>query len=430
MSEVLERRSTMASQLNEACQCVWVDREKLRSQLRADLGDDASVLEAREGLISGNVVFIGAREAAAMDRAISLITRALESDAFQSTVAAAAPEIARPSTRAPGGVLGFDFHLGGPTPQLIEINTNPGGLLVSHELAQAATACCDCLQAPLPQLASASVELGRLGTRIVEAFREEWVRARGNARLRTIAIVDDDPEGQYLYPEFLLYRRLLERAGWRVLIADPAALTTTNDGLLLQDDRVDLVYNRLTDFYFAEERHAALREAYVRNLAVITPHPAAHARRADKRLLAWLRDDGLLAEASLDCPERTAVREAIPPTEIVEPEAAADLWARRKLLFFKPVDGFAGKAAYRGDKLTRTAFEHVTTNRYVVQEIAPTSFRRICPVDGGESDLRVDVRNFSMHGETWLRSARLYRGQTTNFRTAGGGFAPVLTLPA
>jgi hypothetical protein len=29
-----------------------------------------------------------------------------------------------------------------------------------------------------------------------------------------------------------------------------------------------------------------------------------------------------------------------------------------------------------------------------------------------------------------LRSARLYRGQATNFRTAGGGFAPVLTLSA
>jgi hypothetical protein len=43
--------------------------------------------------------------------------------------------------------------------------------------------------------------------------------------------------------------------------------------------------------------------------------------------------------------------------------------------------------------------------------------------------LRVDVRNFADGAETWLRVARLYRGQTTNFRTAGGGFAPVLTVP-
>jgi len=29
----------------------------------------------------------------------------------------------------------------------------------------------------------------------------------------------------------------------------------------------------------------------------------------------------------------------------------------------------------------------------------------------------------------WV-AARLYRGQTTNFRTPGGGFAPVYRLPA
>jgi hypothetical protein len=430
MSEVLERPVDLASQLNEACQCIWVDQEKLRAGLRADLGEDADALESRAGLVSGSVVFIGPREAAAMDRSIRLITRALESEALQATAAAVAPGIAVAPQATSGGVLGFDFHLGGPTPLLIEINTNPGGLLVAQELAQAATAGCDCLTAPLPGLAAASVDLDRVGTRIVDGFREEWARARSEAPLRTIAIVDDEPRTQYLYPEFLLYRRLFERAGWRALIADAAALSIRDDALQLDGERIDLVYNRLTDFYFAEARYAALREAYVRNLAVVTPHPASHARSADKRLLAWLRDARLLASAGLDATERAAVIEAIPPTEIVGPAAARDLWARRKTLFFKPIDGFAGKAAYRGDKLTRSTFERVLANRYVAQAIAPTSFRRVCSADGETSDLRLDVRNFAMHGETWLRAARLYRGQTTNFRTAGGGFAPVLSLPA
>ena len=114
----------------------------------------------------------------------------------------------------------------------------------------------------------------------------------------------------------------------------------------------------------------------------------------------------------------------------IEPAAADDLWQRRKSLFFKPVDGFGSKAAYRGDKLTRTTFEHILAHRYVAQALAPTSFRRIQSADGVEADLRVDVRNYALHGATWLRAARLYRGQTTNFRTVGGGFAPVLTLPA
>jgi uncharacterized circularly permuted ATP-grasp superfamily protein len=161
---------------------------------------------------------------------------------------------------------------------------------------------------------------------------------------------------------------------------------------------------------------------------VISPHPAAHARWADKRLLAWLRDESLLAAAGIDTNERLTVLATIPPTAIVEPSQAEKLWARRKELFFKPVDGYAGKAAYRGDKLTRTSFAHILAHRYVAQAIAPTSFRTVCSIEGEETELRVDVRNWVMHGETWLRAARLYRGQTTNFRTSGGGFAPVLTV--
>jgi len=93
------------------------------------------------------------------------------------------------------------------------------------------------------------------------------------------------------------------------------------------------------------------------------------------------------------------------------------------------VSGYGSKAAYRGDKLTRRTFEHVMANRYVAQALAPTSVRRVV-AEGRPIDLRVDVRNYGSGGITWLRAARLYRGQTTNFRTPGGGFAPVLTLPA
>jgi hypothetical protein len=419
----------LATRLNESCQCIWVDREKLRSQLRAELGGESGLLETRAGLVSGSVVFVGPQEAAAMDSAIRIIGKALASATFQAKAIEHAPAIAHFTPRTTGGVLGFDFHLGGPRPQLIEINTNPGGLLVSLELAKAATASCDCLASPLPKLASACVELDQLPARVVALFREEWGMARGNAsQLNTVAIVDDDPHGQYLYPELVLYRNLLERAGLRVLITDPAELEVGPDALLCRGERIDFVYNRLTDFYFGEERHAVLREAYERDLAVISPHPAAHARWADKRLLAWLRDESLLAAAGIDTNERLMVLATIPPTTIVEPSQAEELWARRKELFFKPVDGYAGKAAYRGDKLTRTSFAHILAHRYVAQAIAPTSFRTVCAIEGEETELRVDVRNWVMHGETWLRAARLYRGQTTNFRTSGGGFAPVLTV--
>ncbi len=41
--------------------------------------------------------------------------------------------------------------------------------------------------------------------------------------------------------------------------------------------------------------------------------------------------------------------------------------------------------------------------------------------------LKLDLRAYVYDGRVQLTAARLYQGQTTNFRTAGGGFAPVFT---
>jgi hypothetical protein len=46
---------------------------------------------------------------------------------------------------------------------------------------------------------------------------------------------------------------------------------------------------------------------------------------------------------------------------------------------------------------------------------------------GPECRMKVDIRNYVYHGRVQLLAARLYQGQTTNFRTERGGFAPVLT---
>jgi len=419
----------LAPALNAGCQCIWLDRDKLRQQLEQSLGDAGRLVESRPGLVSGSVVFVDPQDAHAMDRTARLVHRALSSRAYQGRVDASAPPIARVSHSTSAGVLGLDFHLGAPVPQLIEINTNPGGLLVNLEFARAVTAVCDCMTQPLAGLASGGILLDELPQLITGWFLSEWTAARPGEPLRTVAIVDDDPLNQYLYPEFLLYERLFEQAGWSTRICDAASLELRDSALQATGQRIDLVYNRLTDFYLAEPRHAALREAHERGIAVVTPHPAAHAHWADKRLLAWLRDTSLLEAAGLDADDRAHLLQSIPPTEIVDGAAADELWRRRKELFFKPVDGYGSKAAYRGDKLTRSTFEHVLASRYVAQAVAPTSTRRVS-VEGVESDLRVDVRNYCSQGSTWLRAARLYRGQTTNFRTPGGGFAPILTLQA
>jgi hypothetical protein len=49
--------------------------------------------------------------------------------------------------------------------------------------------------------------------------------------------------------------------------------------------------------------------------------------------------------------------------------------------------------------------------------------------EAGQRPLKLDLRNYVYAGETLLIAARLYQGQTTNFRTPDGGFAPVYVTP-
>jgi hypothetical protein len=113
-------------------------------------------------------------------------------------------------------------------------------------------------------------------------------------------------------------------------------------------------------------------------------------------------------------------------TEIVSPSESDRLWAARRGFFFKPATGYGSRAAYRGDKLTRRVWTEILGGHYVAQELVPPGERRIGP----ESSMKSDVRNYAYAGQALLLAARIYQGQTTNFRTAGGGFAPVLTTPA
>ena len=117
----------------------------------------------------------------------------------------------------------------------------------------------------------------------------------------------------------------------------------------------------------------------------------------------------------------------MPRTIEVTTDAAETFWAERRHWFFKTSAGYGSKAAYRGDKLTKGVFAAIAQGGYVAQALVPPSERWL-PVDGVERALKVDVRNYAYDGAVQLVSARLYQGQTTNFRTPGGGFAAVFPV--
>ena len=454
----------LADRLNAGCHCESLDRARLDSELeRASQGFNELVMAQRPHLFSSSVTFVGDEHIRQMAALIAAIEQVVAMPAYQAHVLAHAPDIARHQPAARGVFLGYDFHVGRMGPQLIEINTNAGGGLLNALLARAQKICCEEVEALLPgDLAHATPE-----QMFLDMFRAEWQTGAGHVRrpksglsrdgsaqqrvqtfpavtqkrvqrfkdtathnfsLTTVAIVDLAPQSQYLYPEFLLFQRLFTEAGIEAVICDPAELEFRDDALWHGAKKIDLVYNRLTDFSLSEPASAALRAAYLADAAVITPHPRAHALYADKRNLVALSDADLLASWGVDEATRGVLAAGIPHTERVTPERAADFWARRRQLFFKPATGYGAKAAYRGDKLTKRVFEEVLAGDTVAQALVPPS-QRMLQMGETPVELKIDLRNYVYAGHVQLIAARLWAGQTTNFRTPGCGFAPVLAVP-
>lgn len=414
-----------AQALNSACFCVSLDRQALGDAMEGQIGAPALAALLRERcphVFAERPVFVGAAHLRQMAEVVRAVEQVVALPAWRELALGSAPPIARHEPRGARGVFfGHDFHLSGGALGLIEINTNAGGAMLNALLARAQRACCEAVEPWVPSAGA----VDRLEQDIVDMFRQEWDAGAPGRPLRSVAIVDEDPQQQYLYPEFLLFQRLLTRHGLQVVIADPSELALREGRLWHADMPIDLVYNRLTDFYLDTPPCATLRQAYLDDAVVLTPHPQAYALYADKRRLVTLSDAGLLA--ALRVPDATAdvLLACVPRTVMVTPEAADMLWTQRRQWFFKPVSGWGGRAAYRGDKLTRRVWQEICEGGYVAQATVAPGERRLQADEGGA--MKFDLRNYVYDGRVQWVAARLYQGQTTNFRTAGGGFAPVFT---
>ena len=114
-------------------------------------------------------------------------------------------------------------------------------------------------------------------------------------------------------------------------------------------------------------------------------------------------------------------------TVLVTSDNAQELWQARTSLFFKPAGGYGSKAVYRGDKVTKGVWAEIIRGGYVAQKFAAPG-ERMVELDGSPESRKTDVRLYVYNSQVLLTAARLYQGQTTNFRTPGGGFAPVFVI--
>jgi hypothetical protein len=375
-----------------------MDGEALQQAMRAQ-GDDwyRLVQERCPYLFAAAPVFISELQLQQMRDVIAAVERVagtLEPDA------------------ALGVFYGYDFHLNEQGAHLIEVNTNAGGGFLNALLIDSQRAA---------KLYGAAVAQENLEQVFVGMFRNEWRLERGDVPLKTVAIMDERPELQYLFPEFLLAKATLERAGIAVHIVDPSSLQTREDGLHCGGQRIDLIYNRLTDFDLRQHPH--VRAAWEKRQLVLTPNPKHYQKHADKRRLALLTDGAALLGQGASLDDAYVLLKGIPQTKTVKAADAGEWWADRKQWFFKPVSGYGGKGAYRGEKLTKRVFDEILQSEYVAQRLAVPGERKVCVQGSEPQSLKFDVRCYVYDGNIQLVAARLYQGQTTNFRTPGGGFA-------
>ena len=261
--------------------------------------------------------------------------------------------------------MSVDVHWNNNQIWVIEVNTNASFLALGKVLKEA---------------------WGRQSSHqdVIEMFRSY---GEPNA----IAIVDDEPERQKLFVEFLLYQAWFRQEGWRCEILDSQADLSG----------FDLIYNRSTDFLL--EHSPQLKKADQNPRQTVTPNSWDYMLLANKQnLIAW-------SEQKM---------KFIPRTIEFTEENRAQLWHDRKKYVFKPKQSYGSKQVYRGSSISNVAFNRLTSGEFVAQEFIPPNV-----LNQGGQEFKCDFRIFFFRNQILDIIARLYQGQVTNTQTPGGGWA-------
>lgn len=364
-------------------------------------------------VISSQPAFLPRRSFRQMAQLVRILYRLSRNPAYRARLWPKLPEIAQFDPGHDALMMGYDFHQTAAGPRLIEVNTNAGGWLPALLACYGETVL---NPAKLPPRARA---------RLLDPFREE-LRAWNGDRPRqptALAIIDDEPNAQFLYGEMAYCRQLLAEA-WKVpvILVDAAELTAGTEGIRHGGDKIELIYNRHCDFYLEDPALVGLRAAYRTGTVCLSPNPFAYGLLADKRRLTLWSDGEALAELGLAGEERRLLTELVPLSRLLADLDRQSLWREKKNWVFKPVNRFGSQGVLLGAKLTRGRFDLLDPQETLVQRYIPPS------LTGGEEfpEMKTDFRLYAYRDRVLGVTARLYRGQVTNLRTVGGGFAPVI----
>ncbi|WP_051360746.1 hypothetical protein [Desulfuromonas sp. TF] len=361
--------------------------------------------------ISSATVTLSRRDLTRMIRVVRTLYRLSRLEAYRQRILPQVPEAARFNPGHDAVMMGYDFHLTPQGPRLIEVNTNAGGVLLAY-------------LSHFPDSAAARSRLPeRLVEKVLTSFSEEMQGlSRGSVKMpETIAILDEEPEKQYLYQEMVAFVELFEKSGIRATIVDPGGLAADAGGVAAGGERIDLIYNRHCDFYLDGSEMSGIRAAYLAGNVCLTPNPFTYGLLADKRRLALWSDPEALASFGLDAGEIEVLAGIVPESRLLCDTDAEDIWRQRKDWVFKPVSRFGSRGVLLGRKISRTRFDELPPGETLVQRHVPPSMTDV----EGDEPMKTDLRLYVYRTHVLGVAARLYHGQVTNLRTAGGGFAPV-----
>jgi len=215
---------TLADVLNRSCHCINVNKDALQESLESSLEESGAWSRLRDThphLLADSPVFISREHIDQMKAVIAAIGRVASLESYQEHVLQWVPEIAASDYGPQGVFFGYDFHLTNDGPKLIEVNTNAGGALLLLHLARAQQACCDTVE----QFIVGPLSLADVERAFVDMFREELCAQFPGRELGRVAIVDEDPETQFLRPEFALFQQMFARFGIDAIVAGPDAFT-------------------------------------------------------------------------------------------------------------------------------------------------------------------------------------------------------------
>jgi hypothetical protein len=231
----------------------------------------------------------------------------------------------------------------------------------------------------------------------------------------SLAIIDDQPDQQRLFIEFLVYHELFKSWGWNSTIADFHTVDLQKNAF---------IYNRYTDFYLNNPESAVLKKAFKERTTCLSPNPYEYFMLADKqRLIDWSNRENL-ARWQVPQEAQDLILSVVPASLDIHHDSKEDVWAHRKIFFFKPKRAFGSKQSYRGASISRKAFDEIVGQEFIAQEFVAAPEKSFETPDGPQN-FKYDLRCYAYQGRLQLVVARLYQGQVTNLRTPYGGFACV-----